>query len=334
LSEIQFPDEVLMKGDENVLVHDTGADDSERILIFSNNSLLEILRGASILQMDGTFRICPTLYHQLYTIHCWYRNRCIPVIYALLPTASSAVYAKLFDFLSQHLSSRSPVIVMDMELAAKNAILSVLPDSTVKYCFYHFCQSHWRKIQELGHTVEYGSDPEFARGFRKFSALAFLPLYHIEKAFDLLYDELAEDERFAEFISYFENNYVGRPNRHGVRGRPRFEMENWFQYTNVMNEISRTNNRVEGWNRRAKELADCAHPHVFKLAKILIQDMENSDALITQAMSGHEPEAKRKRYSDFNLRIKALLSTANFSESDEDAKILQELNSIANIIKY
>ena len=101
-----------------------------------------------------------------------------------------------------------------------------------------------------------------------------------------------------------------------------------------MDEISRTNNRVEGWNRRAKEIADCNHPHVFKLARIIIKDMENSDAILNQIRAGHEPEPGRKRYTDFNLRLKNLLVHANFSPDDSDEKILQLLNSIANIIKY
>ena len=78
------------------------------------------------------------------------------------------------------------------------------------------------KINKIGHSVEYGNNPDFARKFRKFSALAFLPLFHIERAFDLLYDELADDDRFEGFVTYFESNYIGRPNRNGVRGRPRY----------------------------------------------------------------------------------------------------------------
>ena len=334
LAEIRFPEEVLTKGEENVLVHDTGSDDESRVLVFSNNSLLEILNEATILQMDGTFRICPNLFHQLYTIHCWFRGRCVPVIYALLPSATSETYGKLFEFLALHVRNRAPIVVMDMELAAKNAFTTKFANANIKYWFYHFCQSHWRKIQELGHSVEYGNNPDFARSFRKFSALAFLPVYHIGRAFDILYEDLIEDDRFENFSTYFKNNYIGRRNRDGERGRPRFAIENWSQFTNVMDEISRTNNRVEGWNRRAKEIADCNHPHVFKLARIIIKDMENSDAILNQIKAGHEPEPGRKRYTGFNLRLKNLLVHANFSPDDSDEKILQLLNSIANIIKY
>ena len=62
--------------------------------------------------------------------------------------------------------------------------------------------------------------------------------------------------------------------------------------------------------------------------------MENTDVAIIQARSGHEPDAKRKRYTDFNQRIKNLLVTADFHEGDSDEKILQELDAIANLIKY
>ena len=144
----------------------------------------------------------------------------VAVIYVLLPSPTSETYGKLFEFLALHVRNRAPIVVMDMELAAKNAFITKFPNANIKYCFYHFCQSHWRKIQELGHSVEYGNNPYFARLFRKISALAFLPVYHIGKAFDILYEELIEDDRFKNFLTYFENNYIGRRNRDGERGRP------------------------------------------------------------------------------------------------------------------
>ena len=52
------------------LLHDTGKDDKERILIFGQRSLLELMESLDTLWLaDGTFKICPEIFFQLFTIH-------------------------------------------------------------------------------------------------------------------------------------------------------------------------------------------------------------------------------------------------------------------------
>ena len=41
-------------------------------------------------------------------------------------------------------------VVTDFEVAAMNAIRAELPAVRVNGCYFHFTQSLWRKIQELG----------------------------------------------------------------------------------------------------------------------------------------------------------------------------------------
>ncbi len=43
-------------------------------------------------------------------------------------------------------------------------------------CFFHFGQSIWRKLQELGLQNEYGENEELSTQARSFAALAFVPL--------------------------------------------------------------------------------------------------------------------------------------------------------------
>ena len=76
------------------------------------------------------------------------------------------------------------------------------------------------KFKSLGTLLNMETIPISRDRSEKFSALDFLPVYHIGKAFDILYEELIEDDRFENFLTYFENNYIGRRNRDGERGRP------------------------------------------------------------------------------------------------------------------
>ena len=47
-------------------------------------------------------------------------------------------------------------VICDFEAAAMNAVRTVLGEEvTIQGCFYHLCQSTWRKIQELGLVGDY-----------------------------------------------------------------------------------------------------------------------------------------------------------------------------------
>ena len=143
-----------------------------------------------------------------------------------------------------------------------------------------------------------------------------------------------EDERFDEFISYFESNFIGRQNRAGDMIPPRYAPQQWSQYQNVLNDHPRTNNRVEGWNRRANELADCSHPHVFKLVQIVKQDMLKSHNKIQQANAGQDVPHQRRRCTDLNQRIKNLVTTSDLQQNSTDELIIECLTRFAHIINY
>jgi hypothetical protein len=66
------------------LQYDSGPK-SKRILIFSTKKQLKILKRSCTVFVDGTFSVVPSLFFQLFTIHCQYLDTVIPVIYALLP---------------------------------------------------------------------------------------------------------------------------------------------------------------------------------------------------------------------------------------------------------
>ena len=345
---VQFPEDVILResswGEQDeephsILVMDTGSDDPDRIVIFSNPRLISMMKSSKIFQGDGTFKICPPQWHQLYTIHCWNAGRCIPVIYALLPNSNQHSYRRLMSFIQQQFDEQpnNMVFIIDLELAVSNVILEVFQDARISFCFFHFQQCHWRKIQELGHQTDFGTDIQFALKVKRFSALAFLPLFHVFRAFDLLYNDVIEDPRFEEFTTYFESTFIGQIGRNASRRLPRFPPERWSQYENITNDINRTNNRVEGWNNRAKNLAECLHPHPFRLIELLKKDMASSDLKLFDIETGRQLPPQRQRYSDVTTRLKSIVTSNEFEEdggTGEDEKIMRFLTSAARIINY
>ncbi|XP_068246839.1 uncharacterized protein [Palaemon carinicauda] len=76
---------------EDFLLYDSGLNE-QRILLFSPPTNISLLEKSDNWFGDGTFKIVPELFYQLYTIHCLTSERVIPCVYALLPNKRQAAY--------------------------------------------------------------------------------------------------------------------------------------------------------------------------------------------------------------------------------------------------
>ncbi|CAF1467522.1 unnamed protein product [Rotaria sordida] len=76
----------------------------------------------------------------------------IPCVYALTTRKDQITYSKLFHHIitlgenRQGVRMRPTNLTCDFEQSAINAFKLVFPGAHVKTCFFHFCQSLWRKI--------------------------------------------------------------------------------------------------------------------------------------------------------------------------------------------
>lgn len=161
--------------------------------------------------MDGTFKCCPNLFLQLYSIHgiVGYEGaqRIVPLVYGFLTRKTVECYVQFFRGLKDYASEfniqlEAGHVMTDFELAAINAVKIEFPGSVHKGCFFHLGQILWRKIQENGLSAKYGEDNEFALKLRHLTALAFLEPSEIPDAFLLLKTNVLPPE------AEFENNYV------------------------------------------------------------------------------------------------------------------------------
>ena len=79
---------------DNFLMFDSGPIPN-RILIFSTTSNINLLAMSQHWYADGTFKVVPPLFEQLYTIHGLQDNVAVPLIYALLPNKTEETYLTL-----------------------------------------------------------------------------------------------------------------------------------------------------------------------------------------------------------------------------------------------
>ena len=67
------------------LVYDSDAGDEERIFVFASQDALQFLADSEHWYPDGTFRVCPEIFFQLYTMHGQRDGRIFPCVVSLLP---------------------------------------------------------------------------------------------------------------------------------------------------------------------------------------------------------------------------------------------------------
>jgi len=100
---------------------------------------------------DGTFRIVPKLFSQLYTIHVCYNQTTYPVVYELMTDRTQQSYIDILNVLKRFEPDLNPSSIMiDFEQSFTLAFKHVFPNSKIKRCFFHFQQCIWSKIQENG----------------------------------------------------------------------------------------------------------------------------------------------------------------------------------------
>ncbi|CAF1635202.1 unnamed protein product, partial [Didymodactylos carnosus] len=85
---------------------------NDRLLIFSSVDQLQLLDNCEELLVDGTFKVTPTVFYQLYTMHVAYRNAVIPAVFALLPNKNQQTYQRLINELAELCPLWNPKSIM------------------------------------------------------------------------------------------------------------------------------------------------------------------------------------------------------------------------------
>ena len=100
-------------------------------------------------------------------------------------------------------------VVCDFEMAVINAVGAVLgPHVAVQGCFYHLCQSTWRRVQEIGLTVTYRQEDEVKLFCGMLDGLAFLPVTQVEAGMQFLRTVIPDHDGLSDLVDYFDSTYV------------------------------------------------------------------------------------------------------------------------------
>ena len=127
----------LTSAGSQFLPYDSGIGDDGRILIFASDQGLELLSNSDHWFYDGTFKVCPEIFYQIYTIHALVNGRVLPYLFALLPNKNQHAYQIFIREMSNLVPGIPQDILFDFERAAMNTMQLLLPNVEIKGCFFH-----------------------------------------------------------------------------------------------------------------------------------------------------------------------------------------------------
>ena len=180
-------------------------------------------------------------------------------------------------------------IVIDFEMAMIKVIRHVFGwPAEIHGCFFHLCQSTWRKIQSLGLTNRYKTDKNVQEFCGMLDALAFLPENDVLEGMTYL-RSICPDSLDA-LVCYFDQTYVTgthtavnttNPVSLAIHTLPpRFNPELWNVNRATLTDGMRTNNLCEAWNNGFMHRVGKAHPTIWALFEALKADNMNDETII------------------------------------------------------
>jgi len=189
-----------------------------------------------------------------------------------------SIYEEMFKLIltkcaEYELFPDSTYLSVDFEKAVISATQTIFGSNlTIRGCFYHMCQSSYRKIQDLGLTNMYKNIDEFSHFCGMLDGLAFLPL---ERVFEgMAYLKTIASPEGEDLLNYFDATYVNGPLRKvGVGTKfkfkkisPLFPPNTWNVQKTTINGDHRTiNNICESWNNRFTHIVGHSHPTIWTL---------------------------------------------------------------------
>jgi len=133
-------------------------------------------------------------------------------------------------------------MVVDFERSLILAVETEFPRCRISGCYFHFTQSLWRHIQQVGLAREYRRNLDLKRVIRLVMALAFLPVLLVRQNFLLLCNRrstrrlIRRYPQLQDWLDYVWATYVAN--------NAAFPVPTWNVHDR--NVDTRTNNHVEG----------------------------------------------------------------------------------------
>uniref|UniRef100_A0A914P8Q0 MULE transposase domain-containing protein n=1 Tax=Panagrolaimus davidi TaxID=227884 RepID=A0A914P8Q0_9BILA len=247
-----------------------------RFFLFASPEGIQRLKDYRNWAGDGTFKVAPSNFLQLYIISVMIEHTTIPCIYALLPDKKGQTYERMFAAVAIEVEGYAPGTFMtDFEKAATNAVERTWVRTTQRLCYFHLSQSIMKRVKKQKLTRTY-----------------------IRKA----------------------------------RGNVLFPPETWNHYEAVKENLARTNNGQESFNRILRTHFAKIHPKFSRLVNVLkaedrLAHLKMENYRLNPA-DGPTLTTRKKLQKKVDREIKKLIEKMDEIRNPNDLQIYNHLVSL------
>lgn len=240
-------------------------DSDKNIIIFSCKTNIDFLCKSETIYLDGTFDYCPKLFTQLFTLHGYFNNNYVPLVFALLPNKTKQTYTHFLNILvlecqNVGLILKPTKVICDFEESIHIALREVWNDVNIFGCRFHLTQSWYRKIQNLGLCKAYKNNktPE-GEWLNNIFGLIFLNPNEVGSCFvDDFMSTIPHDIKFQMFADYLTDNYIDNNSL--------FPPYIWAV---ASSSSTHTTNACESFHSKFNAEFYHPHPQIFSFIKVL-----------------------------------------------------------------
>ncbi|KRY22645.1 hypothetical protein T12_8146 [Trichinella patagoniensis] len=185
--------------------------ESKHILVIATGSNIRLLATMQTWGMDGTFKVVPQWYQQLFTIHAFVAGKLVPAVYCLCTGKDIGTYGFIFQALINKaavlgVNLNPQAIICELETALIPTIQGYFLNTRVQGCYFHFCQAVHRKVSELGLKTRYRTEEATRRKIKMLLATSFLPVSEADTGVRLL--EAGTRGTLAALFQYFRQEWM------------------------------------------------------------------------------------------------------------------------------
>ena len=141
---------------------------NKSVFLFGTPLTAEAFAKAEFKSGDGTFKISPKLFYQVFVLMALYGGVYVPCMFGLLPDKSEDSYTRFFGMLWAYNDKndlpnnfQNEFFMCDFEQAIRSSFLLYWPYVRVLGCYFHFSQRVLKRVQKNGFQVIYEKDDKF-----------------------------------------------------------------------------------------------------------------------------------------------------------------------------
>ena len=264
------------------------------------SAMLTHLAAANTIFCDGTFYACPSMFHQLYTVHdAMVCDSMYPLVFALLPGKDESHIHTLLQPDPTHRSTTpgtTPTRHSIHRLRDSNQQRSThyLPWGYGKRLLLSLYSVYLVKDIEMRTSDILQREHDITRFVRRAAVLPLVPQHLVEDVWLNALEDIGEADNVPDTTSF--TDYVTELWVEGNR-------VSWNHY---QTEGPRTTNHLEGWHNKIKKNVHHAHPNIYQIIEVLQNTQAVAECTIIQYGAGGARPPKRRRYRVMDTRLQLL----------------------------